>query len=47
MSIIKFETIENELIKYKNDWVLLDTDLDIMVSQNVTPSKQQFERIKN
>ena len=77
MSIIKFETIENKLIKYKNDWVLLDkdvatlyeiepkklrqhlkrnidkfpsdyasqlsqTDLDIMVSQNVTPSKQHF-----
>jgi hypothetical protein len=77
MSIIKFETMENKLIKYKNDWVLLDkdvatlyeiepkklrqqvkrnidkfpsdyisqlseTDLDIMVSQNVTPSKQQF-----
>lgn len=77
MSIIKFETIENKLIKYNNDWVLLDkdvailyeiepkklrqqvkrniekfpsdyasqlseTDLDIMVSQNVTPSKQHF-----
>lgn len=77
MSIIKFETIENKLIKYNNQWVLLDkdvatlyeiepkklrqqlkrnidkfpveyavqlseTDLDIMVSQNVTPSKQQF-----
>lgn len=77
MSIIKFETIENKLIKYNNQWVLLDkdvatlyeiepkklrqqlkrnidkfpvdyavqlseTDLDIMVSQNVTPSKQHF-----
>jgi hypothetical protein len=77
MSIVKFETIENKLIKYNNQWVLLDkdvanlyeiepkklrqqvkrnsdkfpsdyasqlseTDLDIMVSQNVTPSKQHF-----
>ncbi len=77
MSIIKFDTIENKLIKYNNEWVLLDKDvaflyeiepkklrqqvkrninkfpndyahqlseddLDIMVSQNVTPSKQQF-----
>ena len=77
MSIIKFETIENKLIKYNNEWVLLDkdvatlyeiepkklrqqvkrnsdkfpsdyasqlseTDLDIMVSQNVTPSKKHF-----
>jgi len=77
MSIIKFDTIESKLIKYNNEWVLLDKDvaflyeiepkklrqqvkrninkfpndyahqlseddLDIMVSQNVTPSKQQF-----
>jgi len=77
MSIIKFETIENKLIKYNNEWVLLDkdvatlyevepkklrqqvkqnidkfpsdyasqlseADLDLMVSQNVTPSKQHF-----
>ncbi len=77
MNIVKFETMENKLINYKNQWVLLDkdvavlyeiepkklrqqvkrnndkfpsdyviqlseSDLDIMVSQNVTPSKQQF-----
>jgi hypothetical protein len=77
MTIIKFQTIENKLIKYNNQWVLLDKDvanlyeiepkklrqqvkrnidkfpsdyasqlnemdLDIMVSQNVTPSKQHF-----
>lgn len=77
MSIIKFEKIENKLINYNNDWVLLDkevadlyeiepkkltqqvkrnsekfpsdyasqlskNDLDIMVLQNVTPSKKQF-----
>jgi len=77
MSIIRFETIKNKLIKYNNQWVLLDkdvatlyeiepkklrqqvkrnsdkfpsdyasqlseTDLDIMVSQNVTPSKKHF-----
>ncbi|MCI0501821.1 MAG: ORF6N domain-containing protein [Epsilonproteobacteria bacterium] len=77
MSVIKFETIESKLIKYNEQWVLLDkdvanlyeiepkklrqqikrnsdkfpsdyvcqlteNDLDIMVSQNVTPSKQYF-----
>lgn len=77
MNIIKFETMENKLINYNNQLVLLDkdvavlyeiepkklrqqvkrnsdkfpsdyaiqlseSDLDIMVSQNVTPSKQQF-----
>jgi prophage antirepressor-like protein len=77
MSIIRFETIESKLIKYHDEWVLLDkdvaalyeiepkklrqqvkrnsdkfpsdyasqlseTDLDVMVSQNVTPSKKHF-----
>ena len=77
MEIIKFETLENKLIKHNNELVLLDKDvaklyeiepkklrqqlkrniekfpkdyayqlsekeLDTMVSQNVTPSKQSF-----
>lgn len=77
MSIIKFETIESKLIKYNNQWVLLDKDvanlyeiepkklrqqvkrnsdkfpndyaslltdneLDVMVSQNVTPNKERL-----
>ena len=77
MEIIKFETLENKLIKYNNAFVLLDKDvavlyeiepkklrqqvkrnldkfpkdyavqlseaeLDTMVSQNVTPSKFEF-----
>jgi hypothetical protein len=77
MAVIKFETLENQLIKYNDEFVLLDKDvatlyeiepkklrqqlkrnidkfpqdyalkltegeLDIMVSQNVTPSKKQF-----
>lgn len=77
MSLIKFETLESKLIKYDNEFVVLDKDvanlydiepkklrqqlkrniekfpsdyafqlseseLDIMVSQNVTPSKKTF-----
>lgn len=37
MSIIKFETIENKLIKYNNEWVLLDKD--IVTLYEIKPKK--------
>lgn len=56
MSMIKFETIESKLIrhgeqrnidKFPNNYAfqLSENDLDIMVSQNVTPSNEDGEII--
>lgn len=44
MNLSKFNTLENKLIKLKNRFVLLDKDeeLELMVSQNATPSKKQY-----
>ena len=44
MNLSKFNTLENKLIKLKNRLVLLDKDeeLELMVSQNATPSKKQY-----
>lgn len=44
MNLSKFNTLENKLIKLKNRLVLLDKDeeLELMVSQNATPSKKQI-----
>lgn len=44
MNISKFNTLENKLIKLKNRFVLLDKDeeLEFMVSQNATPSKNNM-----
>lgn len=44
MHLSKFNTLENKLIKLKNRFVLLDKDeeLELMVSQNATPSKKQY-----
>lgn len=42
MHLSKFNTLENKLIKLKSRFVLLDKDeeLELMVSQNATPSKK-------
>ena len=44
MHLSKFNTLENKLIKLKSRFVLLDKDeeLELMVSQNATPSKKQY-----
>lgn len=44
MNISKFNTLENKLIKLKNRFVLLDKDeeLEFMVTQNATPSKNNM-----
>ena len=44
MNISKFNTLENKLIKLKSRFVLLDKDeeLELIVSQNTTPSKKQY-----
>ncbi len=44
MNLSKFNTLENKLIKLKSRFVLLDKDeeLELMVSQNATPSKKQY-----
>lgn len=44
MNISKFNTLENKLLKLKNRFVLLDKDeeLELIVSQNATPSKKQY-----
>ena len=44
MNLSKFNTLENKLLKLKSRFVLLDKDeeLELMVSQNATPSKKQY-----
>ena len=44
MNLSKFNTLENKLIKLKSRFVLLDKDeeLELMVSQNATPSKNNM-----
>ena len=45
MHLSKFNTLENKLIKLKSRFLLLinkDEELELMVTQNATPSKKQY-----